>query len=107
MSFDTQITRQLEAYSFALTAALATTPEIDVRRFSYGSVINPSGSAITSLASFYGAVSPGGTYCLITDVTSQSIAANTAAALDAKLFGYGAIKIVVDSPGDATVIMKS
>lgn len=98
--------------AFALTDALATTPEIPFTEFAGGRIYIPSGSSITALT-FYDAPVPGGTFLPSYDdaATPAAIAwtgltAGRSYLIPPKLFGAGAIKIVVNVAGTVYISRK-
>lgn len=100
----------LRGYTANLTTSLGSTAAIGYDQYAGGSILVPGTSSITSLT-WYGSDSPEGTFLPAQDSTgtavTQAVAAGKAYPIPDALFGYGALKAVVDVAGPVLVTLKS
>lgn len=98
--------------AFALNTAEGTTPEIPFTGFAGGRIYIPAGSSITALT-FWDAPVPGGTFLPSYDDAATpaplawtGLTAGRSYLIPPKLFGAGAIKIVVNVAGTVYISRK-
>jgi len=92
--------------NYALTAALATTPEIKWGEAEFGMIYNPPGSPINQLT-FYTAPEDGGTYQALFTAAGVAVvlvvAAGRAYRVPVEVQGARALKMVADAAGTVVV----
>jgi ABC-type microcin C transport system permease subunit YejB len=102
------IVKKAENYTVALQTD-ATSPEIELTRFTSGEIAIPTGSSITTLTYFV--AMPSGTYFAAQDATpaaiTQTVAATKAYPIPAALFGSALIQIRANAAGTVFINLKS
>jgi hypothetical protein len=103
------MTRYCTSSSPSLATTLDATPEIAFAQFAGGAVNLPADSSITTLT-YYGATTPGGDFVPLYDSAGtalvQTVTAGQGYAMPDAVYGWAALKIVVDNAGPVSVSLK-